>query len=113
MPNPDWTKEVPMAITVTDAEGIILEMNEKSAATFEKDGGCALIGTSALACHPEPSRTKVAGMLRGSTSNIYTIEKKGAKKMIVQMPWFAQGKPAGLVELSIELPENIPHFIRG
>jgi len=113
MPNPDWTKEIPMAITVTDAKGIILEMNDKSAVTFEADGGRALIGTNALNCHPEPSRMKLEGMLRGMSSNIYTIEKKGVKKMIVQMPYYADGKPAGLVELSIELPEIIPHFIRG
>ena len=34
-----WIKEFPAAITVCDAEGIILEMNDKAAKTFEKDGG--------------------------------------------------------------------------
>ena len=113
MPHPDWTREVPMSITVTDADGIILEMNDKAEKTFEADGGRALLGTNALACHPEPSRTKLEGMLRGMSSNIYTIEKKGVKKMIVQMPYYANDKPAGLVELSFELPEKLPHFIRG
>ena len=112
MPNHDWTIEVPMSITVTDAEGIIIEMNDQSAQTFEKDGGRKLIGSSVLGCHPEPARSKVAKMLKGAASNIYTIEKKGVKKMIVQVPWFSGGAPAGLVELSFELPPSIPHFVR-
>jgi transcriptional regulator with PAS, ATPase and Fis domain len=107
-----WIKEAPMAITVTDADGIILEMNDRAENTFEKDGGRNLIGSNVLDCHPEPARARLAGMLKDGTSNIYTIEKKGMKKMIVQMPWYSDGKPAGLVELSIELPQNIPHFVR-
>ena len=107
-----WVKEAPFAVTVTDAVGIIIEMNDKSDQTFEKDGGRNLIGSNVLDCHPEPSRAKLEGMLRGGTSNIYTIEKKGVKKMIVQVPWYSDGRPAGLVELSIELPQSIPHFVR-
>ena len=34
-----WIKEFPAAITVCDVEGIILEMNDKAAKTFESDGG--------------------------------------------------------------------------
>ncbi len=113
MPNPDWIKEAPFAITVTDADGILIEMNDKSDRTFEKDGGRALIGKSVLDCHPEPARTKLQNMIRNGSSNIYTIEKKGVKKIIVQVPWFIKGKPSGLVELSIELPPEMPHFVRG
>lgn len=112
MPNPDWTKEAPFAITVTDADGIILEMNDKSGQTFQKDGGRSLIGKNVLDCHPEPARSKLAAMLKGAACSIYTIEKMGVKKMIVQTPWYADGRPAGLVELSIELPPEMPHFVR-
>jgi hypothetical protein len=46
-------------------------------------------------------------------ANIYTIQKKGRKKLICQVPWFQQdGSVGGLVELSIPLPEEMPHFNR-
>jgi PAS fold len=112
MPYVDWTKEVPFAVTVADANGVILEMNDSAAVTFEKDGGRELVGKNVLDCHPEPARTQLEAMLLNGTSNIYTIEKNGVRKMIVQTPWRAQGKFAGLVELSIELPQEIPHFVR-
>jgi len=35
----EWIKEFPAAVTVCDEEGIILEMNDKSAKTFEKEAG--------------------------------------------------------------------------
>ena len=40
----DWTYEFPAAITVSDQDGTILMMNEKSASTFSGDGGSKLIG---------------------------------------------------------------------
>jgi hypothetical protein len=45
-------------------------------------------------------------------SNIYTIEKRSKKKMIIQVPWYMENEIGGLVELSIELPDEIPHFVR-
>lgn len=48
MTNADWTKEFPGAITVLDAEGIVLEMNDRSAATFATDGGRDLIERARL-----------------------------------------------------------------
>jgi PAS domain-containing protein len=109
----DWTFEFPAAITVTDEEGTILSMNLAAREVFAADGGAGLVGTSVLACHPEPSRTKVAGMLAGWDANHYTIAKEGRRKIIHQMPWFRGGRPAGLVEISIPIPEEIPHFDRG
>ena len=44
--------------------------------------------------------------------NAYTIEKNGIKKLIYQTPWFMDGKFSGLVEISLPLPEELPHFIR-
>jgi len=111
--NFDWAKEVPYAVTICDPIGIIIDMNDRSALTFETDGGRKLIGTNLLDCHPEPARSKVVELLREQKSNTYTIEKKGVKKIIVQTPWFENGKFGGLVELSIVLPGNMPHFIRG
>ena len=108
----EWIKEFPAAVTVCDAKGIILEMNDKAAKTFEKDGGYALIGKNMLDCHPEPARAKTERLLAAKDKNVYTIEKNGIKKLIFQSPWFKDGKYAGFVELSLEIPFELPHFIR-
>jgi len=107
-----WIKEFPAAVTVCDESGIILEMNDKAAKTFEADGGRELIGKNMLDCHPEPSRTKTERLLASREKNVYTIEKNGVKKLIYQSPWFKNGKYAGFVELSLEIPFEMPHFIR-
>ena len=54
-------------------------------------------------------------MVKDNVSNVYTISKKGKKKLIYQTPWYEDDKnvPAGLVEFSIILPENMPHYDRG
>jgi transcriptional regulator with PAS, ATPase and Fis domain len=109
----DWIKEFPAAITVCDAEGIILEMNDKAAKTFAADGGRKLIGSNMLDCHPEPARTKTERLLSSRERNVYTIEKNGVKKMIYQSPWYKNGEYAGFVELSLEIPfGDLPHFVR-
>lgn len=59
-----WIKELPVAITVCDVNGVILEMNEKSCAVFAKDGGRDLIGKNLLDCHPGAARAKLEEMLR-------------------------------------------------
>ena len=64
-------------------------------------------------CHPEPARTKVKDLLANPRMNSYTIEKNGVKKMIYQTPWFEAGKFKGFVELSMEIPFEMPHFVRG
>ena len=107
-----WVDEFPGAVTVCDDRGTILAMNEKAAQVFEEDGGRYLIGTSVLDCHPEPARSRVAALLESRQTNAYTIEKKGVKKMIYQAPWYADGRFAGLVELSLEIPFEMPHFVR-
>ncbi|MBI5295904.1 MAG: diguanylate cyclase [Chloroflexi bacterium] len=107
-----WVKEFPAAVTVCDAEGIILEMNDKAAKTFESDGGYKLVGSNVLDCHPEPARTKTERLLAAREKNVYTIEKNGVKKLIYQSPWYRDGQYAGFVELSLEIPFEMEHFIR-
>ena len=107
-----WVQEFPGAVTVCDRDGVILAMNDKSVHAFESDGGAALIGSNLLACHPEPSRTKVKELLASGRPNIYTIEKKGIKKLIYQSPWYEKGVYSGFVELSLEVPFEMPHFVR-
>lgn len=112
MPTVDWTTEAPMAITVTDAKGTILSMNDRAGEIFADDGGKALVGRDVMACHSEKSRQIIEDIMNTGNPHIYTIEKKGKRKMIVQMRWLNGGAPAGLVELSFELPAEVPHFVR-
>jgi len=105
-------KEFPGAMTVCDPTGIILAMNDKALQTFAEDGGAALLGTNVLACHPEPSLTKLKAMLAEGRANVYTIEKRGVKKLIYQAPWAENGVYRGFVELSLVIPVEMPHFIR-
>jgi PAS domain-containing protein len=107
-----WAAEFPGAITVCDTQGVILDMNEKAIQGYAASGGRALIGRNALDCHPEPARAKLQNMLAEGRTNVYTIEKKGVKKLIYQAPWYREGTLAGFVELSLEIPAELPHFIR-
>ncbi len=105
-------KELKVAITVCDREGVALEMNDRAAVTHEKDGGRELIGKSILDCHPERARAQFEDLLRTGATNVYTIEKDGVKKLIYQAPWYVDGEFRGIVELSLPIPFELPHFVR-
>jgi PAS domain-containing protein len=105
-------KEFPASIMVCNAEGVILEMNDRACETYSKDGGRDLVGRNVLDCHPEPARSKLRRILEERLTNCYTIEKNGVKKLIYQTPWCEGEQYMGLVELAIELPKEIPHFSR-
>lgn len=105
-------KEMDVAVTVCGADGEILEMNEKSRKTFLKPGREELIGKNVLDCHPEPARSKLADMLAHPRNNAYTIEKNGIRKLIFQTPWYEDGRFGGFIELSMEIPAEMPHYVR-
>ncbi len=107
-----WVQEFAGSVTVCDPAGIILEMNEKAARSFQEQGGGALIGTNMLDCHPEPARTKTRELLESRRTNVYTIEKRGQKKLVYQAPWHQGGQYRGFVELVLEIPAEMPHFVR-
>jgi hypothetical protein len=109
---PAMAKELPFAITVCDTDAIILYMNDRSISTFQKYGGVDIIGTSLFDYHHGPSALKLRELLDTQTKNAYTIEKNGIKKMIYQSPWFKDGEFAGLIELSLEIPMEMAHFVR-
>lgn len=110
---PDWAMGVNCAITVADADCRIIYMNERSRETFAGRGGAALIGHNLLEYHNERSIEIIKHMLATGESNCYTIEKKGVRKMIYQTPWRdADGNVAGLVEISMIIPEQMPHYVR-
>ncbi|MDD5091971.1 MAG: PAS domain-containing protein [Candidatus Wallbacteria bacterium] len=111
---PSWLTGMPAAVTVCDTSGIILFMNEQSGKVFAKYGGLDLIGKSLLDCHPEPARKKIMDMMEKRETNTYTIEKNGVKKLIWQAPWTDEsGACGGLVEMSFEIPAEMPHHVRG
>jgi transcriptional regulator with PAS, ATPase and Fis domain len=108
----DWVTGLPVAVTVTKADGTIVEMNPRSCETFEKDGGAELIGRSVFDCHTGEALTKTQALYEDRKPNHYTIEKSGQKKIIHQLPWFQDGRFAGFVEISIPIPNDLPHFRR-
>jgi PAS domain-containing protein len=107
-----WVEEFPGAIIVCDCQGVILEMNDRAVAAYEKEGGRKLLGSNLLDCHPEPSRAKVKRLLESQQANVYTVEKRGVRRLIYQSPWYVSGAYGGLVELSLEIPAAMPHFTR-
>jgi hypothetical protein len=108
----DWAREIDGGVTVCDRHGVILYMNDKAGNIFAKWGGTGLVGKSLVDCHPEAARAKLLELLKNGGKNIYTIEKNGVKKLIFQSEWKENGKLAGLVELSLEIPFDMPHFVR-
>ena len=108
-----WAEELPVAVTVTDGEGTITAMNARSRETFAADGGGALVGQSVFACHPEPAEAKTRALYASQAPNHYTISKNGQRKIIHQLPWYKDGVFAGFVEISIPIPDTLPHFDRG
>ncbi len=112
MEHSDWIKEFAGAITICDTEGKILSMNAMAVENFRKDGGEELIGKNVLDCHPEAARIKIKDIMEKRKPNIYTIEKGGKKKLIYQSPWSKDGRYAGLIELVLEIPPVMPHFVR-
>jgi len=73
MKSPNWMTEFPGAITVTDADGVILYLNHRSALSFEKEGGQSLIGRSVFDCHSPESQEKIRRILETGEPNVYTI----------------------------------------
>ncbi len=105
-------EELGVSVTVTDAAGTIIGMNARSRAGFAADGGAALLGSSVFACHPEPALTQVRRLYETQAPNHYTIRKGGRTKIIHQLPWHRDGVFAGFVEISIPIPDELPHFDR-
>jgi transcriptional regulator with PAS, ATPase and Fis domain len=109
----EWVDTINISAMVMDAQGVIIEMNEAAVETFESDGGRDLLGKNLYDCHSAESNEIIKRLVRDGASNVYTIGKKGKKKLIYQTPWYnPDGSVGGLVELSIVLPPEMPHFDR-
>ncbi|MCX7028171.1 MAG: PAS sensor protein [Spirochaetes bacterium] len=101
------------ALTICDKDLVLLYMNDKSGAAFDSQGGLSLVGSNLEACHKPESVAAMRKMLTTEKPNVYTVFKQGSKKLIWQGVWKSGGSVGGLVEISIPLPDEIPHFDRG
>lgn len=103
----DFFKEGCVSITVCDCEGIVLYQNDKS-----KQVNGDVVGKNLFGCHNPNSQAIIHRLIDGNETNSYTISKKGQKKLIYQTPWYNDGKVAGLIEYSLIIPEEMPHYVR-
>ena len=108
----DWAEDIEGAVTVCDAEGVVMYMNKRSRETFNKDGR-SMVGQSLMPCHNERSQAIIRDMLEQNKPHCYTITKHGQRKLIYQTPWRKGGEVKGLVEFSFVLPDEMPHYDRG
>lgn len=108
----EWFDRLPCSMTVCDKDYTILYLNERSAEVNLSDGGKKLVGKNLLDCHPPDARRKLRKVMAADRPNVYTTEKNGVHKVIFQAHWKRRGRDAGLVEITFELPKNIPHFVR-
>ena len=102
-----WSGGLGCAVTLCDTEGVVLYQNERSIAV---NGDVR--GKSMLPCHNERSRAIIARLIAEGGRNVYTIEKRGVRKLIYQTVWRREGAIGGLVEFSLELPDEMPHYVR-
>ena len=86
---PDWAKELNCSITVCDKDGVIVYQNDRAVEQYRKRGD--LIGRNLFDCHNE---------------------KNGVHKMIFQSAWKENGFVAGLCEISMIIPAELPHHVR-
>lgn len=107
---PEWAEALTCAVTICNADGTIIFMNERSRQTFGHHGD--LIGKNLFDYHQPASIEKIRHMLATGDDNTYKVVKNGVSKLIHQTPWRIDGKIAGMVELSIVLPEDMKTIVR-
>ncbi len=111
METKDYYKGLNIAITISAKDGEILYQNDSS---IEVNGDAR--GRDLMKCHNERSQQIIQHLLDDAATNVYTISKKGKKKLIYQTPWYeddAKQVVGGLIEFSIILPDEMPHYDRG
>ena len=107
---PDWARGLNCSITVCDKDGVIIYMNDRAVEQYRKRGN--LIGTNLFGCHSARSQEIIRHLIESGGSNCYTIEKAGVHKLIFQSAWSVGGQVAGLCEISIVTPPEMPHYVR-
>lgn len=68
-----------------------------------------LYGKNLYNCHGDKAGMMIRRMIETGSSNTYQIIHHGKHKLLHQTPWFDEnGAVAGLIELAIDLPDNMP-----
>jgi len=106
-----WVKEFRGPVIVSDTSGIITEMNDRAIEWFASRGGKELLGKSLFDVHSEAAQGEIKRLLEKREANVYTIERQGVRSLVYQAPWYRDGAFAGLVELLLEVPSEIPHHV--
>lgn len=107
----DWAEGMACAVTAADKDGVIRYMNRRAREQYKKHGD--LIGKSLYDCHGERAAGIIRRLLTGGGTNAYTIEKEGVRKMIYQTACTgADGRVEGIVEVSMVIPDELPHYKR-
>ncbi len=58
------------------------------------------------------ARAQLEQMMATQQANMYTIEKHGKKTLIYQAPWYRDGEYSGFMEIMMDIPGDMPHFVR-
>lgn len=107
----DWAEGMACSVTVADKDCVITYMNRRAREQYKKHGN--LVGKNLLDCHNERSRGIIRRILETGGTNSYTIEKNGVRKMIYQTACTgADGRVEGIVEVSMVIPDELPHYVR-
>ena len=107
---PCWADDTNCAITVCDADCRIIYMNEKSRQVNARFGNP--LGHNLMEYHGDRAKAIIRRLLDTGGVNCYTIQKGEVKKMIYQTAWRRDGKVAGLIEISMEIPQEMDHYVR-
>lgn len=100
----NYLNTVNFAATVCDKEGIVLYQNERA---IKRDGDVA--GKNLYDCHGEEAGQMIRHMIETGSANTYQTVRNGKHKLVHQTPWYDEGGAvAGLIEMAIDLPDNIP-----
>jgi len=108
----EWVNGFPAPVVVADAKGTIVEMNPKAEEWYADSGGRDLLGKSLFEVIPEKAQGKVRELLATRETNVYTFERGSVRKLVYQSPWYRNGAFAGLVQLLLAAPLEIPHYVR-
>lgn len=105
----DYLENVAFAACVCDRDGVVLYQNARSK---KRDGD--VIGKNLYGCHNAHSGQMIRHMIETGESNNYQIIRHGQRRLLHQTPWFEVpgGPVSGLIELSIDIPDEMPVFNR-
>jgi len=106
----DWAKEIDATLIVTDANNIVIHVNEAACEVFK---ATKLVGTELIAHHPKWAIPAVEELLDKKKPDCYTTETPQGKHFVYHTPWFKDGEYAGFVELVIPIRKDMRNIIRG